>query len=336
MSPYDVRNYLEKIYKLPVVEVNTTIQSGRILPDVEGKDKVKEPDFRLCFVTLEKGVTFKHPGEDLFTGGKEDTASDSDLKRIADQIKSQKVEIQRSTWTRSILPSWFNWWLHSLSPSSSPSLTTHASRGREHLYLNSSRSNKSHIILQGKRSASVDEKINSTTPVWIWFELRSRASSPTTNGGKAIQFISSLSLSAFYVTAFCFLHPSPGWAWIDCFFFIPCDWFIRKQLDYRFKRLLLYPLLPSLCIALSLSLSLTVILFLLIHVCTCEINMSLTANWLFARWKPSTTLVSTSRVLLCVGVMRSLLSGSIQENISLSLSVPPSLPLALINWWEAL
>ena len=107
MSPYDVRNYLEKIYKLPVVEVNTVVHSGRIIPDVEGKDKVKEPDVRLCYVTLPEGVTFKHPGEDLFTGGREGNPQDAEIKRMTEQIKSEKDRLQKSTWTRSSLPSWF-------------------------------------------------------------------------------------------------------------------------------------------------------------------------------------------------------------------------------------
>ena len=111
MSPFDVRNYLEKIYKLPVVEVNTVIHDGKIHPDPEGKDMVKEPDFRICHVTLPEGMNFKHPGEDLFTGGRKDHdhLKMNQMGKIVSEMKSKKEQIQKETWKRgSNLPTWFN------------------------------------------------------------------------------------------------------------------------------------------------------------------------------------------------------------------------------------
>lgn len=111
MTAYDVRNYLEKIYKLPVVEVNTVINDGKMVPDVKGQDMVKEPDVRICHVTLPEGMTFKHPGRDLFYGGmkEQDHSKAKQMDKVLQDIESRKEKIKRESWNRgSNLPSWFN------------------------------------------------------------------------------------------------------------------------------------------------------------------------------------------------------------------------------------
>lgn len=111
MNAYDVRNYLEKIYKLPVVEVNTVIHTGKITPDAQGKDMVKEADFRICHVTLPEGMTFKHPQEDLFRGlrKEEDVSKFKQMDRVVKEMKNKKEQIQKASWRRgSNLPTWFN------------------------------------------------------------------------------------------------------------------------------------------------------------------------------------------------------------------------------------
>merc|ERR1719471_1810269 len=57
MTKLDVKNYLEKIYKVPVMNVNTTIVSGRTYHRQTGKkddEVLKDDDRKLAFVTLRR------------------------------------------------------------------------------------------------------------------------------------------------------------------------------------------------------------------------------------------------------------------------------------------
>ena len=66
MTETDVRNYLERIYRLPVAAVRSAIHAGE-MPLGRGRGYlVKKYDYRLCHVQLPKNLTFDHPGDDLF------------------------------------------------------------------------------------------------------------------------------------------------------------------------------------------------------------------------------------------------------------------------------
>jgi large subunit ribosomal protein L23 len=52
MTKYDVKQYLEKIYKLPVVEVRTRIDMGKTKRDAGVGYVVKEEDAKIAYVTL--------------------------------------------------------------------------------------------------------------------------------------------------------------------------------------------------------------------------------------------------------------------------------------------
>ncbi|CAH2049230.1 unnamed protein product, partial [Iphiclides podalirius] len=66
MTKYDIRNYLEKIYNVPVVDVRTKIRLGRFRKDVGKGYIVKDDDVKFAYVVLPKEMTFKFP--DLFDG----------------------------------------------------------------------------------------------------------------------------------------------------------------------------------------------------------------------------------------------------------------------------
>lgn len=51
MTKYDIQNYLEKIYKIPVIDVRTRIALGKTKRDQKGY-VVKEEDTKLAYVTL--------------------------------------------------------------------------------------------------------------------------------------------------------------------------------------------------------------------------------------------------------------------------------------------
>ncbi|GLH08761.1 Probable 39S ribosomal protein L23, mitochondrial [Gryllus bimaculatus] len=61
MTKHDVKNYLEKIYNVPVVQVFTRIVSGETRQDPGKGYVVKDDDYKLAYVTLPQGKTFEFP-----------------------------------------------------------------------------------------------------------------------------------------------------------------------------------------------------------------------------------------------------------------------------------
>lgn len=61
MTPFDVRNYLEKIYKVPVVNVETRVVAGKIKKATGKPYIVKEDDYREAIVDLVRdNFTYLH------------------------------------------------------------------------------------------------------------------------------------------------------------------------------------------------------------------------------------------------------------------------------------
>lgn len=52
MTKYDIRNYLEKIYKVPVVDIKTKITLGKFRKDISKGYVVKDDDIKYAFITL--------------------------------------------------------------------------------------------------------------------------------------------------------------------------------------------------------------------------------------------------------------------------------------------
>ncbi|XP_039280347.1 39S ribosomal protein L23, mitochondrial isoform X2 [Nilaparvata lugens] len=61
MTNHDIKNYLEKIYKIPVIEVNTTIVSGEFKKQPDHQYVIKDDDYRRALVTLPRGAEFEFP-----------------------------------------------------------------------------------------------------------------------------------------------------------------------------------------------------------------------------------------------------------------------------------
>lgn len=51
MTHYDVKNYLEKIYKVPVTQIITKNITGDIKKSTKGY-LIKEPDYKMAYVSL--------------------------------------------------------------------------------------------------------------------------------------------------------------------------------------------------------------------------------------------------------------------------------------------
>ncbi|KAJ8871375.1 hypothetical protein PR048_027692 [Dryococelus australis] len=61
MTKYDIKNYLEKIYAIPVVSVRTRIVMGKTKTDKQKGYVTKNDDYKLAYVTMGKGTTLKFP-----------------------------------------------------------------------------------------------------------------------------------------------------------------------------------------------------------------------------------------------------------------------------------
>uniref|UniRef100_A0AAQ4PSM9 Large ribosomal subunit protein uL23m n=1 Tax=Gasterosteus aculeatus aculeatus TaxID=481459 RepID=A0AAQ4PSM9_GASAC len=61
MTKYDVKNYLEKIYDVPVGAIRTRIQFGSNKKRNHLHQKVKQPDYKVAYVQLTTCVRLKLP-----------------------------------------------------------------------------------------------------------------------------------------------------------------------------------------------------------------------------------------------------------------------------------
>lgn len=76
MTDWDVKNYLEKIYKVQVGAINSQIRSGQLKKIKDGI--AKRDDYKMVYVTLPLGQTFKWPS--LFPIEKQEE-QEKDFKR---------------------------------------------------------------------------------------------------------------------------------------------------------------------------------------------------------------------------------------------------------------
>ncbi|XP_037070682.1 probable 39S ribosomal protein L23, mitochondrial [Pollicipes pollicipes] len=104
MTKLDVKQYLEKIYNVPVVQVSISNRLGQFRK-LEGKGYiVKDDDIKYAFVTLPKDMVFEFPN----------LLPEEKQKELSDQMK--EIELARDTYKkdqerfkdRPGVPTWFN------------------------------------------------------------------------------------------------------------------------------------------------------------------------------------------------------------------------------------
>lgn len=101
MTHYDVKNYLEKIYKVPVINVRTEIKMGEIKKQKDKGYIIKDDDQKYAFVTMPKDHKFEFPN--FFPG---DTRISSEMKQVqAAQDEHKRQEYKHKD--RPDLPNWF-------------------------------------------------------------------------------------------------------------------------------------------------------------------------------------------------------------------------------------
>ncbi|KAL7641561.1 UNVERIFIED_CONTAM: hypothetical protein RMT77_007434 [Armadillidium vulgare] len=106
MTKYDVKNYIEKIYKVPVVKVNTRIVVGEFRKALGANYVVKDDDIRRATIFLPHGEKFVYP--DLFSeeGDAEKKEMNDAEKQMKDMLKDWKENTKHHK-NRPGIPTWF-------------------------------------------------------------------------------------------------------------------------------------------------------------------------------------------------------------------------------------
>jgi len=89
MSKIDVKNYLEKIYNVPVVSVDMRIVQGATRNARNKQYIVKDDDYKMAYVTLPKDYKFEWP--DLFPADKLAKELEAEKKQL-DEMDTKHQE----------------------------------------------------------------------------------------------------------------------------------------------------------------------------------------------------------------------------------------------------
>ncbi|XP_076040321.1 mitochondrial ribosomal protein L23 [Oratosquilla oratoria] len=103
MSKFDVKNYLEQIYNVPVAAVHTRIHMGKFKRNAVRGYVVKDDDYKIAYVTLAGDQTFEFP--DLFPEEKQ-KEQDKQLEQL-DTLKKEWNKSVGKNAHRKDVPSWF-------------------------------------------------------------------------------------------------------------------------------------------------------------------------------------------------------------------------------------
>lgn len=103
MTKHDIKNYLEKIYNIPIMNVRTVIKMGNTKQDQAKGYVTKEDDIKVAYVTMPKGQEFQFP--DLFK--KEEEKLEDDNKSLEETKKTYKKFLEKSN-ERPGVPGWYS------------------------------------------------------------------------------------------------------------------------------------------------------------------------------------------------------------------------------------
>uniref|UniRef100_A0A3B3ZTU5 Large ribosomal subunit protein uL23m n=1 Tax=Periophthalmus magnuspinnatus TaxID=409849 RepID=A0A3B3ZTU5_9GOBI len=104
MTKYDVKNYLEKIYNVPVGVVRTRIQYGSNKKRNHLNQRVKQPDYKVAYVQLAQGQTFTFP--DLFPE-KDKKVTEGSVEEMQEKFMEDEKQRQRLDPRRGGVTEWF-------------------------------------------------------------------------------------------------------------------------------------------------------------------------------------------------------------------------------------
>jgi len=102
MTKYDVAQYLEKIYKVPVVHVNLHNRIGKTESGKKTAYVTKQEDHKIAYVTMPTDYKFEFP--DLFPTEKKD----ADMKQMQETKRNYEKRMNQSG-ERKGVPAWFTY-----------------------------------------------------------------------------------------------------------------------------------------------------------------------------------------------------------------------------------
>ncbi|XP_063800781.1 large ribosomal subunit protein uL23m isoform X2 [Pseudophryne corroboree] len=104
MTKFDIQNYLQSIYSVPVAAVRTRIQYGSNRKRNHLRQKVKRPDYKVAYVQLGQGQTFQFP--DLFPE-KETSVESGSFEELQEKYLETEKQRLHSDPRRGGLNDWF-------------------------------------------------------------------------------------------------------------------------------------------------------------------------------------------------------------------------------------
>lgn len=106
MSRLDVKNYLERIYNVPVGTVRIQIKEGEYERHLTRRHAIGKTDTKIAYVHLAEGNTFEFP--EIFPEDKK-SRNDMQAEEYTKMKKLLKVE-EKKKWesNRADIPSWFS------------------------------------------------------------------------------------------------------------------------------------------------------------------------------------------------------------------------------------
>uniref|UniRef100_A0A8D2DCM1 Large ribosomal subunit protein uL23m n=1 Tax=Sciurus vulgaris TaxID=55149 RepID=A0A8D2DCM1_SCIVU len=104
MTRVDLRNYLERIYNVPVAAVRTRVQHGSNRKRDHRNVRIKKPDYKVAYVQLAHGQTFTFP--DLFPE-REQSPAGGPMEEGPSGIP-EEPQRQSSSPRRGGVPDWFS------------------------------------------------------------------------------------------------------------------------------------------------------------------------------------------------------------------------------------
>ncbi|XP_078270890.1 large ribosomal subunit protein uL23m isoform X3 [Rhinoraja longicauda] len=104
MTKPDVKNYLQDIYSVPVAAVRTRIQYCTNKKKNHKNQKVKRPDYKVAYVQLAEGQTFKFPN--IFPE-KDQTPESGSLEEMQNKLLEDDKQKQKADPRRGGVTEWF-------------------------------------------------------------------------------------------------------------------------------------------------------------------------------------------------------------------------------------
>ncbi|XP_063971098.1 large ribosomal subunit protein uL23m-like [Lytechinus pictus] len=100
MTKFDIKNYLENVYKVPVARVNTSVIYVPFKRNHRNERVKLREDYKLAYVTLAEGQTFEFP--ELFPDTEE-----KKNEEMAEELKEKEKNAAKQFAARGGVPSWF-------------------------------------------------------------------------------------------------------------------------------------------------------------------------------------------------------------------------------------